>query len=315
MRHVHNITLEDLKDSNIENVIEQSKKDKFSVFDLEIKSCADLSCEDIENLHSKGIDLQKIYIRNEHTDCWQQEPYSLEEYKSCRQVIDSIIEDIPDLKTSEGLSEKEIFGIVIRRLANIMKYNYEYSDTINSEFYFHFLDKTKDTENSNMVGGLLKGETVCSGYSEITRNVFSCIGIEVENFVADSKYKKPGHAWNQIKLDDDWYWMDLTWDVDRIVCEENPENLLKSDKEMEDAKSDFKLDNIEGYHKCSKSISNEQMKEYLRYENHEDNVFLGNLMREALMRKRAGGLLDETDVQEYENVLAKGLKQKDNIIR
>ena len=315
MRHVHYITTEDIKSSNIENIIEQAKKDKFSVFNLEINSCADLSCEDIENLQSKGIELHQICIKNEHTEKIQHLPYSLEDYKSCRKIIDSIIEDIPNLKSSEGLSEKEIFGIVIRRLANIMKYNNEYREQVESEYYYYFFDEKEAIENANMVGGLLKGKTVCSGYSEIIRNVFSCIGIEVENFSADSKDKMPGHVWNQIKLDDDWYWMDLTWDVDRIVCEESPENLLKSDTEMEESKTNFKLEGLSGYHKCSKTISNEQMKEYLRYENHEDNVFIGKLMREALMRKRAGGLLEKTDVQEYETVLAEGLKQKDNVIR
>lgn len=59
-------------------------------------------------------------------------------------------------------------------------------------------------------GVLVKNRAVCDGYAEAFFLLMSCLDIECDIVVgyADSVL----HAWNQVKLDGNWYNVDLTWD-------------------------------------------------------------------------------------------------------
>lgn len=59
-------------------------------------------------------------------------------------------------------------------------------------------------------GVLVKNRAVCDGYAEAFFLLMSCLDIECDIVVgyADATL----HAWNQVKLDGNWYNVDLTWD-------------------------------------------------------------------------------------------------------
>lgn len=50
------------------------------------------------------------------------------------------------------------------------------------------------------------GETVCAGYAATMQILMNAVGIETIEITSE------GHAWNAIKLYDEWYLVDVTWD-------------------------------------------------------------------------------------------------------
>lgn len=62
----------------------------------------------------------------------------------------------------------------------------------------------------NIYGALVKKKAVCAGYSGAMKMLMNLVGIECRTAVGMSK--NSGHMWNQIKIDGDWYNLDVTWD-------------------------------------------------------------------------------------------------------
>lgn len=62
----------------------------------------------------------------------------------------------------------------------------------------------------NIYGALVMKKSVCEGYARTMQYLCTKIGIECVLVTGSSKNE--GHMWNQIKLDGNWYNLDLTWD-------------------------------------------------------------------------------------------------------
>ena len=57
---------------------------------------------------------------------------------------------------------------------------------------------------------MINGEAVCSGYTESFKTFMDMLGIE--NYTISGKAGNEQHIWNVVKLDNDWYQVDVTWD-------------------------------------------------------------------------------------------------------
>jgi len=261
--------LQEYEGKELEQIIERYRIDLASLEELRgkispeltiklvIRNASELSIEKLEKI-TENFNITSIEMldRNDNLDSHQQEPYDVDTYKKCRSTIDELLEGIDLNQNLEDPNrEKIIFSEVIKRLANHISYDYESSEKIEKK-------EPVSSDCANMVGGLLKNTCVCSGYAEIVRNVFSCCGIEVRYISGDNiEPDECGHAWNQIKLDGTWYNMDLTWDRDRIVAEESPWYLLKSDRDF--AGHTEYVTKYCKKEKCTETVSNEDMKWYL----------------------------------------------------
>lgn len=252
--------------------------------DLEIviRNASELTVQKLEELLKYfNIVSIKFVDTNDNLGYYQVEPYDVETYKKCVGVIDELLDGIEFEQQSDAPDrEKIIFAQVIKRLANHISYDHE---TVKKQ-----RERTASKEETkicrNLEGGLLNKTCVCAGYAEIVRNVFSCCGIEVRYISGNNINEgETGHAWNQIKLDGIWYNMDLTWDRDRIVEEEVPLFLLKSDEDfLEHAEYDIKSCKRE---KCTKTVSHQDLRWYL-YEKLE----IPKPIEEAVRRTRRSGI-------------------------
>lgn len=64
-------------------------------------------------------------------------------------------------------------------------------------------------------GAMVKGTCVCMGYAEAGVLLFRAAGIEfryVTGTGTNSSGKPEDHAWNAVRIDGDWYLLDMTWD-------------------------------------------------------------------------------------------------------
>lgn len=159
--------------------------------------------------------------------------YDIDTYKACRRRIDELLESVDfESNPNDPNREKYIFGQIARLIANNISYNFE---LVKKEKQYGF--NTEDSITSrNLVGGLIDGSCVCVGYAETARNIFKCAGIDCIIICGDLNPKsgEDVHAWNQVKLDNEWFNADITFDSNRLVNFEAPLYLLKSDEDFQD---------------------------------------------------------------------------------
>ena len=111
--------------------------------------------------------------------------------------IDTIISTIPD-DISDALKEKLLYDYVV----NLVEYDYS------------VIDSNEDITNTNthafdIYGALIKGLSVCEGYTKLFQLLCYNVGINSTQVFGEADGAL--HVWNAIKIDDEWYHSDLTW--------------------------------------------------------------------------------------------------------
>lgn len=124
--------------------------------------------------------------------------YSYDEINAAFEEINTeterILSKIPD-KADELEREKIIHDALVDEIS----YDTEAAESD---------DATADA--FNMYGALVKKKAVCSGYAYAAKMLLNRVGIESRTVVGMSK--NSGHMWNQVKINGQWYHLDVTWD-------------------------------------------------------------------------------------------------------
>lgn len=81
---------------------------------------------------------------------------------------------------------------------------------VNNCVYATDYETNNDPYYYTAYGALVNGKAVCDGYASAAKILFDLCGIE--NIKVTGTSKGNGHAWNLIKLDNDYYHIDTTWD-------------------------------------------------------------------------------------------------------
>ena len=78
----------------------------------------------------------------------------------------------------------------------------------------HSVFDVPDENNNNPYGLLFSGKGICVGYSSTFQLFMDMIGIECITVYGTANEGGPGHehAWNMVRLDGEWYCVDVTWD-------------------------------------------------------------------------------------------------------
>ena len=157
--------------------------------------------------------------------------YDIKTFKLIKTRINEILEDIEELNSNKD-NEFEIFMKIYIKLGKLVSYNHE---VVNKEE----INKAGiDTVTSrNLVDGLLKGKSVCVGYSVILKYLLKCRGIESITLLG------PKHMFNQVKIHGKWYYVDLTNDVDCINSKTSLKWCLLSKDEFMKDKSHIIINN------------------------------------------------------------------------
>lgn len=67
-------------------------------------------------------------------------------------------------------------------------------------------------DNQNPYGLLVKGYGICLGYATSFQLLMDLAGVECSTVVGAASSSSQDHAWNMVKLDGEWYCVDVTWD-------------------------------------------------------------------------------------------------------
>lgn len=91
--------------------------------------------------------------------------------------------------------------------------------------------QTPDSYRSfESAGALIDGLAVCGGYAYAFKDFMDELGIECLYVSSESM----NHAWNQVKLEDGWYWIDPTWNDTGNDADFYDRYLFKTGKRAED---------------------------------------------------------------------------------
>lgn len=123
--------------------------------------------------------------------------YSKEDIKIYENQIEQVKEQVLSNIADKNNYEK------IKTIHNYLIDTIEYEDTITQN---HIYD---------IYGALINKKCVCEGYAKTFQYLMNEIGIEntiVIGTGTNSRNQTESHAWNYVKLDGEWYAVDVTWD-------------------------------------------------------------------------------------------------------
>lgn len=70
----------------------------------------------------------------------------------------------------------------------------------------------ENPDNDNPYGFLIGGVGICRGYTTTFQLFMDLLGIECVSVEGQSHSTRGEHAWNMVRLDGEWYCVDVTWD-------------------------------------------------------------------------------------------------------
>ena len=177
---------------------------------ISIESTSELSLDDID-MDRIGAVYINPKINSSHN---RNTLYNIVDYKKCKKNINAILEDVDYVDESKS-NELEVFMQIYVKLAKLIRYNEVLKEGNNNNTQDFFVYR-------NLIGALTQHESVCAGIAETLRNALLERGIECICVSGDE------HAYNQVKIDGKWYYVDLTFDRELICNGEELENCLKS---------------------------------------------------------------------------------------
>ncbi len=125
----------------------------------------------------------------------------IEEYQvKIEKVRDYILENVKDKSDYDK----------IRLIHDYLRDTIDYDSTISKNNIY------------DIYGALVLRECVCEGYAKAFQYLMNEIGIDnviVIGTGTNSSGKTENHAWNYVKLNDNWYAVDVTWDDPILVGE------------------------------------------------------------------------------------------------
>ena len=186
---------------------------------IQIPDISKISIEEIEQEEIGGI----VISPENNKDIYSHTIYAIDDFKQMYNIVQEVLEDVPEVSENRD-NEFEIFMQIMVKLGKMISYDYEERARP--------IKKTCDNnwvESNSLLKGLLMHKSLCSGYTEILRNCLSMRGIESLNIYSTC------HSFNQVKLGDKWYYVDLTNCADKIKKGEEFHLCLLS----EDLYSDF----------------------------------------------------------------------------
>lgn len=124
--------------------------------------------------------------------------YSYDEITAAFSEINSAVEHIL-AQIPDNADQLECERIIHNALVDEIEYSFEAAAS----------DDSAD-DAFNIYGALVKKQAVCSGYAYAAKMLLNRVGIECHTVVGMSK--NSGHMWNQVKINNNWYHLDVTWD-------------------------------------------------------------------------------------------------------
>lgn len=203
---ISNVLIIDDGNCDWENNINALKKVKGKVT-IAIKDVSCISVELAETLKEKlkiqninVLDFEGVLEYEKNRFC-----YPIDTYIAIRQRVDELLENVD--REEEELKQ---FLDVYKILGTALMYDNILEDDI--EEY----SKVNDAKSSNLENGLLENKCIDLGFAEILKNCLAVLGIQSKIIRGTFAGMTDKHVWNQVKIMDNWYNVDLSLDSKKM---------------------------------------------------------------------------------------------------
>lgn len=142
-----------------------------------------------------------------YIDCGDEENYLIDEFSSQDKVIEAIAE-IENVRNKIISKKTGDTYYDIKMVHDYLVDNVEYDTSISKDNIY------------NVYGALINNECVCEGYAKALKYLLDGLGIEstlVIGKAQNSQGDSENHAWNYVKIDNNWYAIDSTWDDPVVI--------------------------------------------------------------------------------------------------
>lgn len=213
-----------------------------STFCLALDNVTDMTPEELAEI-SSDLGISDIAMTPNKDEVYDM--YSVDDHKEMYARIQNIIGQI-DPNMPEASKAYKVYEL----LASEIEYAYDENGEIDI-----------GTDNAQgLRGALINNRCVCAGYAKALQQVLESIGIECKYLSGETSVE--GHAWNQIKIDDKWYNVDLTYDSNNIRETGSIENFLLSDDDFS-----YHQPRSSDYEKCPESFDMSKVEQEVQQSN------------------------------------------------
>ena len=166
-----------------------------------------------EDLNEEDIDMIFQCVLMDHPELFFVDGYTYTKYTRGEEIVEIEFSGTYNVDKMEALSrKKEIVDAVVPLLVGAENCTSDYErikyvyDTIimNTEY-----DLTAP-DNQNIYSVFVNHTSVCQGYAKAVQYLLNCMGMEC-TLVQGRVDTGEGHAWNLVKSDGSYYYVDTTW--------------------------------------------------------------------------------------------------------
>lgn len=118
-----------------------------------------------------------------------------------RAIYDAAAQVLGETLT-DGMTDYEKEYALYMWVVTNVEYDYDYQDTL----------AAADRASYTPYGGLVNRKGICLGFASTFQLLMDMAGVECITVVGATLNSTEDHAWNQVRLDGQWYCVDTTWD-------------------------------------------------------------------------------------------------------
>ena len=160
-------------------------------------------------------DIDRIFqcVLNDHPELFYVEGYSYTKYTRGEKITSIVFSGSYTMDYDTALvrkaeieaAEEEILGGIGGDASDYDKIKYVYETLIRNTDY-----RLGAPDNQNIYSVFVNHASVCQGYAKATQYLLNKLGIEC-SLVLGTVDTGEGHAWNLVKADGEYYYVDTTW--------------------------------------------------------------------------------------------------------